>query len=177
MAWSLYWASVNIVVVLFLLATFSSPPTLPPRLWGESTEPQNIARVRQNKAPMCARYNNLQCLPCHPKLLEHTVFQPCLPTFLHAGEPCSLLLSSTGAGSVSAPSCPSVPAPRSSSPWGSRAGAAYPDHLQGPSGISRLLRNVWGLLEISHCQQVSQADQAPQYLPSAVARTRLFTGC
>lgn len=115
MAWSLCWASVNIVVVLFLLATFSSPPTLPPRLWGESTEPQNIARVRQNKAPMCARYNNLQCLPCHPKLLEHTVFQPCLPTFLHAGEPCSLLLSSTGAGSVSAPSCPSVPVLRSSS--------------------------------------------------------------
>lgn len=61
-------------------------------------------------------------------------------------------------------------------PQGSRAGAAYPDHLQGPSGISQLLRNVWGLLEISHCQQVSQAHQAPQYLPSAVARTCLLTG-
>lgn len=85
MARSLCWASVNIVVVLFLLATFSSPPTLPPRLWGESPEPQNIARVRQNKAPMYARYNNLQCLPCHPKLLQHTLFPACLPSCLLEG--------------------------------------------------------------------------------------------
>lgn len=56
---------------------------LPPRVWGESTEPQNITQVRQNKAPMCARCNNLQCLPCHPKLLEHTV--SALPTYTPAG--------------------------------------------------------------------------------------------
>lgn len=59
---------------------------LPPRLWGENTEPQNITCIRQNKAPMCTRCNNLQCLPCHPKLLEHAVFQSCAPTCLVQGQ-------------------------------------------------------------------------------------------
>lgn len=130
MAWSLHWASVSIVVVLFLLATFSSPPVLPPSVWGESTEPQNITRVRQNKAPMCARCNNLQCLPCHPKLLELPVFQPCLPPCLPVGER-SLLLSSRAAAGSGVSSLPKSACVAFCSPPRSRANCAYADHLRG----------------------------------------------
>lgn len=148
---------------------------LPPRVWGESTEPQNIARVRQNKAPMCARCNNLQCLPCHPKLLEHTMFQPCLPTCLPVGERCLLLLTSrAGAGS-------------GVSSFLLKCVSLHPAYLQGHGQTMLTLVNCgglhelcgfsetfWGLLtvpsstgEIGHCQQASQAHETPQGLTGA----------
>lgn len=71
----------------------------------------------------------------------NTVFQPCLPTFLPAGEVCSLLLSLTDAGSVLSPSCWNVPTLCSASLG---HGAACPDHLQGPSGITQFPRNIGG---------------------------------
>lgn len=131
-------------MVLFLFATFSLPPILPPRVWGESTEPQNIARVRQNKAPMCTRSNNLPCLPCHPKLLEHTVFRPCLPTRLPVGARCLLLVPRAGAGSGVSSFLPKRVCIAGCLPPSSWANAAYAGHLWGPSRVTRLLRNVLG---------------------------------
>lgn len=63
-------------MVLFLLATISSPSTFPPRLWGENTKPQNISYLRQNKVLKCARCNNLQCLPVIPNYWNKLCFSP-----------------------------------------------------------------------------------------------------
>lgn len=35
---------------------------------------------------MCTSCNNLQCLPCHPKLLENVGLQPYTPTCLVQGQ-------------------------------------------------------------------------------------------
>lgn len=152
MAWSLCWAGVSIVVVLFLLATLTPFPTLPPRLWEESTEPQSIAGVRQNKAPMCPRCNSLQCLLRRPRLPGHAVFQPCPPTRLPVREvprPHQLGGCRSG-GSSSLLACACVVFCFASTSW---ADSAYADHLRGmgwggASWIMWLLRNVLGFVEV-----------------------------
>lgn len=179
MARSLCWASVNIVVVLFLLATFSSPPTLPPRLWGESPEPQNIAGVRQNKAPMYARYNNLQCLPCHPKLLQHTLFPACLPSCLLEGRAPS---SSPGCCRVRVGSLlPNRAGTAPRSPRAPRARGACPDHLQGPSAITHFSEMFGTCCKLVTASKWVRQTRLPNtYLPLAswlAVRGRFFLPC